>query len=199
MADLRVAELTNKRILKRLYLDQSVQMMIENMGMPNGMGWNEPDDSLGDSVKDTFGGSILMVDDSDGETYIIASKRFFFFFIVTRRTAPDNFAMDDQSCLWIVCYTAGKWRDTSSFAEGNLMAGEIQMRTENVLWNLRGWNSASRLRMVLLIIMIALRVTFKVDAGVKGNIWHKIQVNVPAVIGNWPGIKCSTHHSLFGK
>lgn len=53
--------------------------MIENMGMPNGMGWNEPDDSLGDSVQDTFGGSILM-DDSDGETNIIASKRFFFFF-----------------------------------------------------------------------------------------------------------------------
>ncbi|EER45236.1 calcium homeostasis protein Regucalcin [Histoplasma capsulatum H143] len=157
MADLRVAELTNKSILNRLYLDQSVQMMIENMGMPNGIGWNEPDDGLGDSVKDTFGGSILM-DDSDSETGEIL------------RVSP----------------------------EGNLIAGEIQMRTENVLWNLRGWNSASRLRMALLIIMIALRVTFKVDAGVKGNIWHKIQVPVPAVIGNWPGIKCSTHHSLFG-
>ncbi|KAK2777379.1 hypothetical protein FQN53_002254 [Emmonsiellopsis sp. PD_33] len=124
MTDLKVAELKNEGVLYRLDPDQTLHKMIEDMGIPNGMGWNKADDIL--YVTDTPTSNIYAYD-FDAETGAIANRRVFF--TVEGEPCPDGFAMDDQGCLWIALWGGSK---VIRVSPGANIVGEILLPTKNI-------------------------------------------------------------------
>ncbi|OKL56499.1 hypothetical protein UA08_08243 [Talaromyces atroroseus] len=90
-------------VLYRLDRDMSVHAMVRHMTTPNGMGWNDADDTM--YITDSPHGKIYAYD-FDARSGAISNRRDF-------RTwgqdegEPDGFAMDVEGCLWVAMWRAG--------------------------------------------------------------------------------------------
>ncbi|KKZ66404.1 hypothetical protein EMCG_07908 [[Emmonsia] crescens] len=94
-----------RRRTSRFDPDQSLHRVIENLEIPNGMGWNEADDIL--YVTETPSGNIYG----------------------SRANQSQTGSMDDQGCLWIALWGDGKVLRVSPMVK---IIGDILMPAENV-------------------------------------------------------------------
>ncbi|KAL9636541.1 MAG: hypothetical protein Q9164_002759 [Protoblastenia rupestris] len=125
MNDPKVHEPTAEGVLFRLDPDMSLHRMIENVTIPNGMGWSLDwktfyftDSPTKNIYKYRF----------DGNTGNI-SEREIFYHVEEEEAVPDGFCMDVEGCLWVAL--CGGWKVLRVSPEGKRI-GEITMPTRMI-------------------------------------------------------------------
>lgn len=124
MNDPKVQEPSDEGVLFRLDPDLKVHRVIESMTIPNGIGWNDADDTM--YLTDSPTGKIYAFD-FNPETGAISNRRVHFEF--KGPGIPDGFAMDATGCIWSAIYGGGKVIRISQKGE---VIGEISLPTRNV-------------------------------------------------------------------
>ena len=124
MNDPKVKEPTNEGVLFRLDPDCSLHRVIENVTIPNGIGF-------------TLDGSFMYFIDSptkiiwkfeyDRKTGEISDREIFY--TVKEDAVPDGMAMDVKGCLWVALAGGGKVLKISSAAQ---LVGEIYLPTRMI-------------------------------------------------------------------
>lgn len=123
MNDPLVHEPSPEGVLFRLDTDKSLHRVLENVTIPNGMGW-------------TLDGQIMYFTDSptqniwkykfDGNTGNITDRQVFY---TVEKDVPDGCCMDVDGCLWVAQYGGGKVVRVNP--EGNKI-GEVNLPTRMI-------------------------------------------------------------------
>lgn len=123
--DPKVADWSPEGVLFRLDGDKSLHRMIGGATIPNGLGWNDKDDTFfwTDSPTKT-----IFAFDYNADTGEISNRRPFFV-LDNEEAVPDGFAMDVDGCIWSALHGAGKVIRISP--EGKVI-GEITLPTRCV-------------------------------------------------------------------
>ena len=124
MNDPKVLEPKLEGVLFRLDPDLQVHRMREPMMIPNGIGWNDENETM--YLTDSPTGKIFAFD-FDASTGSISNDRVHF--EVEGPGVPDGFAIDVEGCIWSALYGGGKVIRVSP--EGKLI-GEISLPTRNI-------------------------------------------------------------------
>lgn len=120
-----VSELTDEGVLFRLDPDLTVHRMVEKMTIPNGIGWNDANDTM--YLTDSPTGTIFAYD-YDAATGTISNRRPHFRLDVPG-LVPDGFAIDVEGCIWTAVWGGGKVLRISPDGE---VVGEISLPTRYV-------------------------------------------------------------------
>ncbi|PYH93518.1 calcium homeostasis protein Regucalcin [Aspergillus ellipticus CBS 707.79] len=124
MNDPKVQTPVNEGVLFRLDPDLSLHRMVEQLTIPNGIGWNSADDTM--YLTDSPTGKIYAFD-FDAETGNISNRRVHF--DLGEPKEPDGFAIDEEGCIWSAIYGGGRVIRISP--EGKVI-GEISLPTRNI-------------------------------------------------------------------
>lgn len=126
MNDPKVKEPTNEGVLFRLDPDLSLHRMIENVTIPNGMGWSADNKKM--FFTDTPTKNIFAFD-FDLASGAISNRQVFFHHPDDEEGGPDGLAMDSQGNLWTaIC---GGWKVLKVSPEGKVV-GEIVLSTRMI-------------------------------------------------------------------
>lgn len=126
MNDPKVKEPTNEGVLFRLDPDLSLHRMMENVTIPNGMGWSRDNKKM--FLTDTPTKNIFVFD-FDLTSGAISNRQVFFHHPDDEEGGPDGFAMDSQGNLWTaIC---GGWKVLKVSPEGKVV-GEIVLPTRMI-------------------------------------------------------------------
>lgn len=122
MTDLTMGELQPEGALFRLDPDLSLHRMVEDMGISNGLGWNEDESVM--YVTDSPSRNIYAYD-FDADTGQISNRRVFFSAPGGDDDGfPDGFAMDEEGCFWIALWGASRVIRVSPDGE---VVGEVSL------------------------------------------------------------------------
>lgn len=124
MNDPKVQEPNDEGVLFRLDPDLTLHRIMEPIMIPNGIGWNDADDTM--YLTNSAVGRIFAFD-FDPKTGNISNQRVHF--ELTGPAVPDGFAIDVEGCVWSALYGGGKVIRISP--EGKVI-GEILLPTRNV-------------------------------------------------------------------
>jgi sugar lactone lactonase YvrE len=124
MNDPKVRSLINEGVLFRLDPDLKLNRMVEQLTIPNGIGWNITNDTM--YLTDSPTGKIFAFD-FDESTGEISNRRVHF--DIGEPKEPDGFAIDVEGCIWSAVYGGGKVIRISP--EGKVI-GEISLPTRNI-------------------------------------------------------------------
>ncbi|RAH74150.1 SMP-30/gluconolactonase/LRE family protein [Aspergillus aculeatinus CBS 121060] len=124
MNDPKIQKPTNEGVLFRLDPDLKLHRMVEQLTIPNGIGWNPADDTM--YLTDSPTGKIFAFD-FDAKTGAISNRRVHF--DIGEPKEPDGFAIDEEGCLWSAIYGGGKIIRISP--EGKVI-GEVILPTRNI-------------------------------------------------------------------
>lgn len=124
MNDPKVQAPVNEGVLFRLDPDMKLHRMVEQVTIPNGIGWNLANDTM--YLTDSPTGKIYAFD-FQAETGAISNRRVHY--DLGEPKEPDGFAIDVEGCIWSAIYGGGKVIRISP--EGKLI-GEISLPTRNV-------------------------------------------------------------------
>jgi len=106
MNDPTVTSPTAEGVVFRLDPDLELHRMIENVTIPNSIGWSADDKTM--FFTDTPTKAIAKFD-YDAPTGSISNRRVYFRLENEQEDAvPDGFAIDEEGCLWTAVYGAGK-------------------------------------------------------------------------------------------
>ncbi|PLB38668.1 SMP-30/gluconolactonase/LRE family protein [Aspergillus candidus] len=125
MNDNKVQEPINEGVLFRLDPDLTLHRMVEQVTIPNGIGWNAADDTM--YLTDSPRGKIYAFD-FDAPSGIISNRRVYFD-LQDEPKVPDGFAIDVEGCIWSAIYGGGKVIRISP--EGQVI-GEVLLPTRNI-------------------------------------------------------------------
>ncbi len=121
MNDPKVTDFTNEGVVFRLDPDLKLHRMIENVTIPNGIGWTQDDKTM--YFIDTPTMNIVRFD-YDVATGDISNKEVFFHY--EGEGGPDGFVLDSEGHLWTAICGGGKVLRISP--EGKI-GGEICLPT----------------------------------------------------------------------
>ncbi|KAL3473460.1 hypothetical protein BJX99DRAFT_198961 [Aspergillus californicus] len=124
MNDPKIQAPINEGVLFRLDGDLKLHRMVEQLTIPNGIGWNNANDTM--YLTDSPTGKIFAFD-FDEETGDISNRRVHF--DIGEPKEPDGFAIDVEGCIWTAVYGGGKIIRISP--EGKVI-GEILFPTRNI-------------------------------------------------------------------
>lgn len=110
-------------ILFRLDPDLSLHRMLAPVTIPNGIGWNNADDTM--YLTDSPTGKIFAFD-FDAATGAITNRRVHY--DLGEPLEPDGFAMDVEGCIWSAVYGGGKVIRISPTGQ---LIGQIDLPTRN--------------------------------------------------------------------
>ncbi|PYI04046.1 hypothetical protein BO78DRAFT_399246 [Aspergillus sclerotiicarbonarius CBS 121057] len=122
--DSKVQAPIDEGVLFRLDSDMKLHRMVEQLTIPNGIGWNPADDTM--YLTDSPTGKIYAFD-FDAKTGDISNRRVFF--DIGEPKEPDGFAIDEEGCIWSAVYGGGRVIRISP--EGKII-GEITFPTRNI-------------------------------------------------------------------
>ncbi|KAL4929140.1 SMP-30/gluconolactonase/LRE family protein [Aspergillus undulatus] len=124
MNDPRVETPINEGVLFRLDSDLKLNRMVEQLTIPNGIGWNLANDTM--YLTDSPTGKIFAFD-FDEETGNISNRRVHF--DLGEPKEPDGFAIDVEGCIWSAIYGGGK---VIRISPQGKVVGEILLPTRNI-------------------------------------------------------------------
>lgn len=124
MNDPKVQEPNDEGVLFRLDPDLKLHRVLEPLMIPNGIGWNDNDDTM--YLTNSPAGRIFAFD-FDPKTGNISNQRVHF--ELKGPALPDGFAIDVEGCIWSALYGGGKVLRISP--EGKVI-GQILLPTRNV-------------------------------------------------------------------
>ena len=104
MNDPKVQEPSNEGVLFRLDPDLKLHRVLEEVSIPNGMGWSLDDKTF--YFTDSPTNNIFMFD-YDAPTGNISNRRVFFHLDMDS-AVPDGFAMDEGGNIWVALCGAGR-------------------------------------------------------------------------------------------
>ncbi|KAJ5631431.1 uncharacterized protein N7484_011531 [Penicillium longicatenatum] len=110
-------------ILFRLDPDLSLHRMLAPVTIPNGIGWNDADDTM--YLTDSPTGQIFAFD-FDAATGAISNRRVHY--DLGEPLEPDGFAMDAEGCIWSAVYGGGK---VIRISPAGQLIGQIDLPTRN--------------------------------------------------------------------
>ena len=125
MNDPKVQAPSDEGVLFRLDPDMTLHRMMENVTIPNGMGWSADDKIM--YFTDSSTGNIFKFD-YDASTGHISNRRAFFH-VDEDHAVPDGFAMDAEGNFWVALCGGGKVVRVSP--EGRVI-GEIILPTRMI-------------------------------------------------------------------
>jgi sugar lactone lactonase YvrE len=126
MNDPEEAKVTNEGVLFRLDTDGSFHRILEAVSIPNGISWNEKDDTM--YWTDTPTNNVYAFD-FDAKTGNISNQRLFYHHPDDESAgSPDGHARDVDGNTWHACYGGSKVVKISPEAE---LVGEILLPTRN--------------------------------------------------------------------
>ena len=125
MNDPKVQDPSNEGVLFRLDPDMSLHRMIENVTVPNGMGWNGDDDTFYFTDSPTKN---IFKFDYEASTGNIFNRRVLYH-VDDDNAVPDGFASDVEGTLWVALCGGGKVVRISP--EGKVI-GEILLPTRMI-------------------------------------------------------------------
>lgn len=102
--DHRMMTARDEGTLFRLDQDLSVHTMVERMTCPNGIGWNQADDTM--YLADSPRGKVYAYD-FNADTGTVAKCRDFFV-LDPAQGSPDGLAMDEEGCVWLAVWKGGR-------------------------------------------------------------------------------------------
>lgn len=111
-------------VLFRLDPDLKLHRVVDGLTIPNGIGWNDKDDTM--YVTDSLAGRIYAFD-FDAESGGVGKRRVHF--EDEMGGEPDGFAMDVEGCIWSAIYGRGK---VVRVSPGGEVIGEVLLPTRNV-------------------------------------------------------------------
>ena len=103
MNDPKVKEPTDEGVIFRLDTDGTLHRMLDHQTIPNGISWNEDNDTM--YLTDSPANNILAFD-YDVATGNISNKRVFFHH--DEESHIDGHVRDVEGCIWHACYAGGK-------------------------------------------------------------------------------------------
>ncbi|KAL3436930.1 hypothetical protein BDV09DRAFT_164045 [Aspergillus tetrazonus] len=124
MNDPKVQSPINEGVLFRLDPDLKLSRMVEQLTIPNGIGWNSANDTM--YLTDSPTGKIFAFD-FDENTGEISNRRVHF--DIGEPKEPDGFAIDCEGCIWSAIYGGGKVIRIDT--QGKVI-GEISLPTRNI-------------------------------------------------------------------
>ena len=124
MNDPEVADLSDEGVLFRLDPDLQLHRMIENVTIPNGIGWTQDDKSM--YFVDTPSMNIFKLD-YDIATGAISNKRVFFHH--DGAGGPDGLVLDCEGCLWTAICGGGK---VLRISPNGKIVGEVVLPTRMI-------------------------------------------------------------------
>ncbi|KAL4899752.1 hypothetical protein BDW74DRAFT_107291 [Aspergillus multicolor] len=124
MNDPKVKSPSSEGVLFRLDLDLKLNRMVEQLTIPNGIGWNIANDTM--YLTDSPTGKIFAFD-YDENTGDISNRRVHF--DLGEPQEPDGFAIDTEGCIWSAIYGAGK---VIRIDTNGKVIGEISLPTRNI-------------------------------------------------------------------
>ncbi|GES62427.1 calcium homeostasis protein Regucalcin [Aspergillus terreus] len=124
MNDPKVKSPSPEGALYRLDPDLTLHRMVEQMTIPNGIGWNAADDTM--YLTDSTTGKIFAFD-FDAATGAISNRRVHF--DLGEPKDPDGFAIDEEGCIWSAIYGGGRVIRISP--EGKVI-GQVTLPTRNI-------------------------------------------------------------------
>ncbi|KAJ5810224.1 uncharacterized protein N7503_002442 [Penicillium pulvis] len=110
-------------ILFRLDPDLSLHRMLAPVTIPNGIGWNNADDTM--YLTDSPTGKIFAFD-FDAATGAISNRRVHY--DLGEPLEPDGFAIDVEGCIWSAVYGGGK---VIRISPAGQLIGQIDLPTRN--------------------------------------------------------------------
>ncbi|KAJ6017791.1 hypothetical protein N7451_001170 [Penicillium sp. IBT 35674x] len=110
-------------ILFRLDPDLSLHRMLAPVTIPNGIGWNNANDTM--YLTDSPTGKIFAFD-FDAATGAISNRRVHY--DLGEPLEPDGFAMDVEGCIWSAVYGGGK---VIRISPAGQLIGQIDLPTRN--------------------------------------------------------------------
>ncbi|KAI4120550.1 MAG: hypothetical protein LQ338_006935 [Usnochroma carphineum] len=126
MNDPMVQEPTNEGVVFRLDPDLTLHRMIENVTIPNGIGWSADDKKM--FFADTPTGNIFVFD-YDLASGSISNRRVFFHYPDEELGGPDGFVLDSEGNLWTAICGGGK---VLKISPGGKVIGEISFPTRMI-------------------------------------------------------------------
>ncbi|KIX00498.1 uncharacterized protein Z518_10638 [Rhinocladiella mackenziei CBS 650.93] len=123
--DPKVSELTPEGVLFRLDHDGTLRTMHESMIIPNGITWNEDDNTM--FFTESISQNVYACD-YDSQTGDISNLRVFFH-LSEEGIHPDGQAMDVEGNIWQACYGGSKVIRISPQGE---ITGIIHLPTRNI-------------------------------------------------------------------
>lgn len=123
MNDPKVQVPSPEGVLFRLDPDLSLHRMLSPVTIPNGIGWNQANDTM--YLTDSPTAQIFAFD-FDAETGAISNRRVHF--DLGEPLEPDGFAMDVEGCIWSCIYGGGRVIRISPKGE---VVGQIDLPTRN--------------------------------------------------------------------
>ncbi|KAL8778680.1 MAG: hypothetical protein Q9213_007294 [Squamulea squamosa] len=126
MNDPKVKAPTDEGVLFRLDPDMTLHRMIENVTIPNGIGWSADDKKMFFVDSPTRN---IFVFDFDLKTGNISNRAVFFHYNDDEESVPDGFAMDIEGNLWTAICGSGKVLKIS--LEGKVI-GVVEMPTRMI-------------------------------------------------------------------
>ncbi|KAL9599093.1 MAG: hypothetical protein Q9219_004051 [cf. Caloplaca sp. 3 TL-2023] len=126
MNDPKVKAPTSEGVLFRLDPDLTLHRMIENVTIPNGIGWSLDDTKMFFIDSPTRN---IFVFDFDASSGSISNRQVFFHYADEEEGVPDGFAMDTLGNLWTAICGGGKVLKISP--EGRVV-GEISLPTRMI-------------------------------------------------------------------
>ncbi|KAL4974854.1 hypothetical protein BDW66DRAFT_138720 [Aspergillus desertorum] len=124
MNDPKVQSPITEGVLFRLDPDLKLSRMVEQLTIPNGIGWNSANDTM--YLTDSPTGRIFAFDFDEG-TGEISNRRVHF--DLGEPKEPDGFAIDVEGCIWSAIYGGGKVIRIDT--QGKVI-GEISLPTRNI-------------------------------------------------------------------
>lgn len=125
MNDPKVQEPTDEGVLFRLDPDLTLHRMIENVTIPNGIGWNADDRTMFFIDSPT---KEIVAFDFDTATGAISNRRVFFR-VEDEEGVPDGFAIDSTGHLWVAICGGAKVLKVSP---QGILEGEIRLPTRMI-------------------------------------------------------------------
>ncbi|KAL9610159.1 MAG: hypothetical protein Q9167_005113 [Letrouitia subvulpina] len=125
MNDPKVQEPTNEGVLFRLDSDLTLHRMVENVTIPNGIGWSADDKVMffiDSPTKD------IVAFDFDASTGAISNQRVFFH-VEDEEAVPDGFAIDSTEHIWVAICGGAKILKVSP---QGMLVGEIRLPTRMI-------------------------------------------------------------------
>lgn len=127
MNDPKVKEPTDEGVLFRLDPDLNLHRVIENVTIPNGIGWSVDNRTMYFTDSPTKNISKFTYDSVTGD---ISDRKIFFHW--DGEGVPDGFVIDVEGCLWVAICGGSKVIRIAPEGDDGKVIGEISLPTRRV-------------------------------------------------------------------
>ena len=124
MNDQKVKEPTDEGVIFRLDTDGTLHQMLDKLTIPNGISWNEKNDTMFITDSPTHN---IWAFDFDAASGNISNQRVFFHH--EENSHIDGHVRDVEDCIWHACYGGSKVIRISP--QGRVI-GEVSLPTRNI-------------------------------------------------------------------